>query len=385
MGIYQRLGVRPFINAAGTITTYGGSLMSPEVVEAMRQAAGSFVELEELQRQAGRHLAELIGVEGVYITSGAAAGIAIAVAATITGLDRAKAERLPDTQGMKNEVLMHRSHRNGFAQAALTAGARIVEFGGACADSQGALEELEAHPTEGTAAYLYFACSEGVPDSPPLEAVVSICRQRGVPVIVDAAAELPPRENLTRYVQRGADAVIFSGGKQIGGPQATGLIIGRSSMIEACALNGPPRHSIGRTMKVSKEEIAGLVRAVELFLALDERELMNAWDGMAQTIHGELSQRGAAGLRLRLVRLGEPGTQPQEIPRVYIDLPDTALARRSEILAALKRHEPGIIVDTQSRGLAINPQTLVSGEEIIVPRAVAEVLQSFLRGGTGSA
>lgn len=393
MSIYDRLGVRPLINAAGTFTHCGGSLMADEVLQAMREAAGKFVDMIELQQKASRHIADLVGVEGAYITAGAAAGVAICAAASMTGPDSAAADRLPDTEGMNNEIVMQRAHRNGFMRGALTAGARLVEFDG---NRDG--DRLHDVLSPRTCAYFYFAHCEEMSESLSLEEVVSVCRPRNIPVVVDAAAELPPRTNLSRYLERGADAAIFSGGKQLGGPQASGLIVGTRDFIRACGVNGPPRHSVGRTMKVGKEEIAGLVRAVELYVTLDEKSLYAGWETSARRIASELAglvpsaggdgdlgkggdeagQRD--GMALRLVSRGERGTQPQDVPRVYMDLPQSLLQRRAEIMMSLRRRDPGVIVDTQSRGLAISPQTLRPGEEEMVIAALKEVLTKEMDG-----
>src|SRR6516225_2328305 len=252
--IYDRLGVRRVLNAQGSLSKIGGSLMAPEVLAAMGEAAQSFVEISEFLDKAGRHLAALIGVEAAFICSGAAAGLVLSTAACVAGKDPAKIFRLPDTQGMKNEVIIHRQQRNHYDSCIRQAGVKLVEIGLARETHPW---ELENAISERTAAVVYFV-AYARRNTLTLPQVVAIAHAARVPVIVDAADELPPATNLRRFTDEGADLAIFSGGKAIGGPQASGLILGNRDLIEACAVNAFPNYAIGRPMKIGKEEIAGL-------------------------------------------------------------------------------------------------------------------------------
>jgi uncharacterized pyridoxal phosphate-dependent enzyme len=249
----QDLGVRPVINAAATLTRLGGSLMPPPVLDAMRAGAESFVDIVELQRRVGRRIAELTRNEACYVSSGAAAGMTIAIAACITGGNPAAVARLPYFDGPPPEVIIHRAHRNGYDQAARQTGARLVEIGMAHSTQPW---ELEAAFSPRTACVLYFAGAAYATGALALEDVMAAAAAHSVPVLVDAAAQIPPVRNLWHFTRElGADIAIFSGGKGLRGPQSSGLVLGRQAIVDACQVNGPPNHSLGRPMKVGKEEL----------------------------------------------------------------------------------------------------------------------------------
>ena len=238
INIYAQLGVRTRINGAGLLTRLGGSLMPPAVLEAMAEAAGSFVDIAELQAAASAVIAECTGAEAGYVTSGAAAALTLGTAACLTGLDSVRMDRLPDTEGMRRDVVMCRAHRTGYDHAIRAAGARIREVGlndrTAGAGVRGVEPwELEAAMTPEVVAVAYTVTPSR---EPPLREVVAVAHRHGVPVIVDAAAALPPVDNLRRFVAEGADLVAFSGGKAIRGPQSTGILCGRRDLIAAAAL-----------------------------------------------------------------------------------------------------------------------------------------------------
>ena len=293
--IYERLGVTPIINACGPNTRLSGGIMAPEVSEAMAQASQHCVDMVELQARASILIAEATGAEAGLVTSGAAAGVLLGLAACMTGLDPDKMNRLPDTAGMKSEIVVPRSHRNFYDRAARALGARVVEVGLSDRFSGTGVRDVEAWEiaaalNERTAAVYYLAKPHSLP---PLAEVVRAAGAKGVPVVVDAAAELPPKENLRRFTAQGAALVAFSGGKAIGGPQASGILAGRRDLVAAAvlqnldldvfvdqfnpppdfidkrALPGLPHHGIGRPCKVGKEEIVGLLTAMRRFIEDD--------------------------------------------------------------------------------------------------------------------
>ena len=297
MGIYDDLGLRTVINASGTLTRLGGSRMAPEVLAAMAEAAASFVPIDELQARAGEIIAEVTGAESGYVVTGAAAGLSLGVAACVAGFDVAAMDRLPDTTGLKNEVVVQRGHRNAYDHAIRAVGVHMVEVGYLGYPGAGGTYpwQIADAITERTAA---IACPIlDTPGTVPLRDVCAIAHERGVPVIVDAAAELPPRSNLHRFIAEGADLVVFSGGKAIGGPQASGILAGRADLIASVALQhqdmdvrdatwskrgllasgvlrGVPHQGFGRSMKVGREEIVGLLVALQRFAAgSDEADL----------------------------------------------------------------------------------------------------------------
>ena len=280
--IYRRLGVKPVIHGSGTTTRYGGSRLRPEALEAMREASTTLVNLDELNEAAGAHIARLLGAEAAFVSAGASSGLILQAAACIAGTDPARITRLPDTRGMKNEIVIQRAHRFAYDQAYRVAGGVLVEIGLARRTQP---FELEEAITERTAAVAYLISPF---TSPPgvltLEQVVAVAHKRNVPVIVDAASMLPPRENLTKFLRQGADLVSFSGGKGIRGPQSTGILAGRRDLIRAVALNASPNQALGRAAKTSKEEICGLVVALECFLAEDEKAEMKRYHDVCTTI-----------------------------------------------------------------------------------------------------
>ncbi len=238
MGIYESLGVRRVINADARLTRLGGSLMPEPVLRAMEDAATSYVDMFELQRAVGRRLAELTHNEAACVVTGAAAGLFVTTLACMTGPDAAAVERLPSLAGLKNEVVFQRVQRFAYLPAVPLTGATLVEIG---SEPEMHPAELEAAINERTAAILYVAGEHMAAGALPLPEVIEIAHARGVPVIVDAAAQLPPAENLWYFTRElGADLVVFSGGKDLRGPQASGLIVGRPDLIEACLLNGAP-------------------------------------------------------------------------------------------------------------------------------------------------
>lgn len=294
MGIYDRLGVRRVIHASGTTTRYGGSMLRPEVLETMREASQMLVNVDELNEAAGAAIAKLVGAEAAFVTAGASSGLLLQAAACIAGDDPAKITRLPDTRGLKNEIVIQRAHRFAYDQAYRIPGGVLVEIGLA---RRTQAFELEEALSERTAAVAYLVSPF---TSPPgiltLPQVIEIAHKRGVPVIVDAASMLPPRANLTKFIGMGADLVSFSGGKGIRGPQSTGMLLGRRDLVRAVAANASPNQAIGRAAKTSKEEICGLVVALELFLKEDEAAEMKRYTETCQVIVDSLGE--IPGLRM---------------------------------------------------------------------------------------
>ncbi|MCC7358564.1 MAG: aminotransferase class V-fold PLP-dependent enzyme [Anaerolineales bacterium] len=370
LDFYDRLGLRKLINAHGTLTRLGGSLMAPPVLAAMAAAARHWVDLPELLAKSGDYVAELLGVEGALITSGAAAGLVLATAACVTGDDPALAQGLPHSLGERYQVVIPKSHRNGYDQAVRQVGIELVEFGYI---KESWPWQLEAALNEHTAAVVYFLEFAEVGGSLPLEQVIALAHRRGVPVIVDASAEIPPRRNLRAFCDQGADLVIFSGGKDMAGPQSSGLIVGRHELIARCRLNGNPHYSIGRAMKVGKEEIAGLIAALEAYLQVDEAAEMARWEAQAQYMAAALSQ--APGVCAERVLLTGPGIRPITVPRTTVSW--DAAARKltpGEAAQQLLTGDPAIAVGQAGTALLLNPQTLAAGEEEVVARRLLEIL-----------
>lgn len=366
MSIYDDLGVRPLINASANITRIGGSVMAPEVVAAMAEAAKHFVNLEELQHAVGNKLAELTHNEAAYVSCGAAAGLAMATAAVVAGSDPKAINQLPDTTGLKNEVIIHKSHRNGYDHAVRQVGVKIVEIG---TDSETKPEDLERALNDKTAAVVWFQNALTGRADLPLQTVIEIANRANVPVIVDAADQVPPVENLWKYTQMGAAIAIFSGGKDIAGPQASGLVFGRQEIIEAMRVNGNPNASIGRPMKVGKEEMVGLLTAVKLYLKRDhearlsqDEEIVAGWCSALNKIDGIHAERSIPNV----------AGQPMPRAKVTVDPAKTGM-NRDELILALRSGTPAIeVLPSGTDAIFVNPMPLKDGEdEIVLDRLLA--------------
>lgn len=314
MTVYDTLGVRTIINAKGTATRLSGGIMRPEISAAMVDASQHCIDMAELQAAASLEIAKATGAEAGYVASGASACLLLATAACIAGLDPGRMARLPDTRGMKNEVIMIRSQRNFYDHAIRAAGATIVEVGlpdryagAGVRDAEG--WEIDDAISERTAAIFYVADAASQPNLPK---VISIAKQQKIPVIVDAAAQLPPQSNFKRFIAEGADLVAFSGGKVLGGPQASGILCGRKDLIMSAALQhldldiyedmweppkslidkrklkGTPQHGIGRSCKAGKEEIVGLLTALRLFVTEGDATRHKRWMLILRAIDEQL-------------------------------------------------------------------------------------------------
>jgi len=359
---YRALGVRPLINAGGTYTTLTGSVISPEVRDAMAEASRYFVPLIDLQLAVGERIAKMIGVEAAMVTCGAASSITLATAACVTQGDREKVQRIPDTTGMKNEVIMVKSHRMGFDHAARAVGTKIIEVE--------TPEELEKAINEKTAMLFYVHLYE------PRGKInrnhfIAAGKRHNVPVFNDAAAELPPVTNLSAIVGEGFDLVGFSGGKGLRGPQASGLLVGRKDLIDAAHKNNNPHSdTIGRAMKVGKVEIMGLLKAVEIYRQRDHDHDQVQWRGFMERI---AKMVGDVPSIQSEVYIPGPGGHPIPYLRVQWDQSKLGLTY-SECSTALQEGEPRIDLNTTDNGLELASYNLFPGEERIVGMRLREVL-----------
>ena len=373
--VYGRLGIIPVINASGTVTVLGGSIMPEDVVLAMNEAAKSYVDVPLLLERAGSYLAERIGVPGAFISSGAAGGIAVATAAVLSGGERERAWDLPKTNGRPNEIVVLKTGQpNYMHQAAEMVGGRLVEVG---EPGTVTLDDFAAAIGPQTAAILYVypyveaTLAKAGGRAATLSALADVAHARGIPVIVDAAAELPPREKLRRFHREGGDLVVFSGGKGICGPQSTGLVVGRADLVAACLLNSNPNSSVGRGMKVGKEEVAGLVRAVEIFLERDETAVLAEWRRRAQLVAKRLA--GIGGIEVQVLE-NDGRSRPPEGAACFVTITDPRHGTGTDIAAKLAQGTPSVRVRTLSDGFYVCPMTLQAGEEVIVAEQLGQVL-----------
>ncbi len=369
MDIYTELGVTRIINASGSMTVLGGSLMAPEVVEAMDRAARAYVDMHELMAWAGDEIARLTGAEAGLVTTGTAGGMLLSAAACLTGTDRKRMAQLPDTSGMPREIVVQQGHRISFDDALRTPGGVLVEVGG---EDGATAEQVNAAISDATAAAFYVVL-DPLP-ALPLTQFAAVAHARDVPVIVDAAAEVPPLENLHRFLDEGGDLVLFSGGKHIGGPNDSGILCGRRNLVEAAAAQAFPNYGIGRPLKVSKEQIVGLVFALRRFVNLDHAAEMQRYDSMAQTMCGLL--QGLNGVTAD-VAYPTHGARPLCIPRARVVLePGRARHDARGILTAMRTGKPAVAIgaDQRHNTLWLNPQHLLDGEETTVAERLRVLL-----------
>lgn len=392
MSIYQRMfGFKRIINASGTMTLLGGSLMPPEVIQAMSEAAEDWVKLDELLEKAGQIIADIAGVPACLITSGSAAAITLATAACITGKDREKMIKLPDTVGMKNEIIWQNGHYPAYASQFKAAGGKLVVVGRepilikvpevtrvrtlpAFRTLGCTRETVETAITERTCALAYtqahFSVHEGLVS---LKEYCEIAHEHELPVIVDAASELPPVSNLGWFYEQGADLTCFSGGKAMYGPNDTGFLLGDKNLIEAATMQANPRSGIGRGFKVSKEQIVGLVVAVQRYANLDEKARLKEEMDRAEYIVNSFKDYPHVNAQIIY-----PDNTGLPVPRVWLTLNEKTLGITvDEVSTALREGEPSIYTRehySRTGMLLIDVQVMRHGEEKIVAEKLKEVL-----------
>ena len=371
--VYRKLGVAPIINAQSWVTALGGSIMRPEVLRAMDEAAGAYVDMMQLNRAAGEVVARSCGAEQGLVTAGCSAAQVLMVAACMTGQSESNVEQLPDATGMKDEVVIFKGQRNRYDKAFVTAGATLVEYGTAESATPELLDEAINENTACVAFVIAPSMNRGV----GLEETVRVAHARGVPVIVDAAAEVPPRANLTKFHKIGADMVAFSGGKGIRGPQSAGLLAGKANLMEAAVMNSLNLHApvagIGRPMKVSKENIVGLVTAIELFTDSDEGIEWDGWQSKANYVAERLD--GIDGVNVAIEDDPNERQGPQPVLRFDDAYEGPPIA---EIKTRLESGDPAIFVGgAEARGeISIVMVNVRDGEEIIIADRLIEILRS---------
>ncbi len=373
MSVYDELGVKRAINAWGTMTSLGGSLMLPEVVAAMDEAAKAFVDMDELQTQAGKIIAQRTGAEAARVTSGAAAALVLAVAACMTGKDPEKMAEIPYVQDFKNEVILPLTHDTTFSRNYVIPCAKLVKVG---TEEGYKLSDVERAITENTVAiaFTFFTSRRGC-DMEALKQVVKIGKKRNVPVIVDAAAELPPISNLRDIVATGADLVVFSGGKDIRGPNDSGFITGRAELIEAVAAHSSPHNYMGRPMKVSKEQIVGLVVALQHYTPEAVETRRRKWTKTAQYFVKQLSSKNVKAETV----VPDPAKHEysaQGWPQARLTLDEAELGiTAAELDMQLRTGSPPIYVGQSGNCLTLNPQCLQDGEEGVIVKRIRQILK----------
>jgi L-seryl-tRNA(Ser) seleniumtransferase len=365
--IYSRLGIRTFINAYGTLTTLSGTLMAPEVKRAMEEASQHFVPIHDLQKKVGERLSELTGAESGFVTAGASAALCLATCAVTAGAEPAKIDRLPDLTGMRSEIVIQKIHRNSYDHAFRMVGVKLVE-----AETS---EELKKAINDKTAALAMVLSHNSLGHKVELEEMIAIAHAARLPLILDAAAEIPPADNLRRFVKMGADLVAFSGGKELRGPQCSGLLLGRKALIEAAYANSAPHNRFARNAKVGKEEIVGLLTAVEIALKKDEAAERSQREATLRRIADRLA--GIPTVTTEFI----PNLDPSHSPRLSVQWDEQKLRLTvAEMVTQLREGEPPIVTADMTRfrpswkGLGVFANQLRPGEDQVVAKRVRQIL-----------
>ncbi len=364
--LFKELDVTPVINAGVTMTFLSGSLMMPEVLEAINSTSHDFANMYELQDKVGAKIAEMLQCEAAMVTSGAACALLLGTAAAITGKDEAKIKQIPNLPEPRPEVIMQKSHRYLFDQAITTTGAKIVEVEGP--------EEMENAINTNTVLALFFNAAGRT--SVPHEDFVAIAKRHQIPTFIDAAADVPPVENLYKFQKMGFDLVTFSGGKMIRGPQSAGLLFGRKDLIEAAKLNHSPYEApIGRPMKVNKEEMFGMYAALKSYLERDHEKEWNEWLDRINRIKKKIE-------KVQSVK-GEVNINPgpaNAFPSLHVTWDQEIIKMTAnDAQSALQKGTPSIVANVATKDsnkvLSVGVVLLRTDQVDIVARRLKEILE----------
>ena len=359
---FKELGIRTFINAAGTYTSMTGSLMPKEVIEAINYGALQYVNLDELQDKVGARIAELLDCEYATVSSGCFGAMSIAMAGVMCGKDQEKVKKLPNTKGMRNEVIMQESHTIGYAQALTNVGAKVVKVKTA--------RDLEKAINKKTAMLWFLNANTGRGDIKWKE-FVALGKKHGIPTFIDCAADVPPVENLFRFTKMGFDMVAFSGGKGLRGPQSAGLLLGKKKYIEAARLHTPPRgETIGRGMKVNKEEVLGMLAALELYLNRDHDAEWKMWEDQINMISDAAKSVGNVETKISVPAYANC------VPTLRINWDQNKIKiSPDELRKKLREGNPSIQTVGDKNSVGITTWMMVPGQETIVSKRIKSILE----------
>ncbi|PYT77477.1 MAG: selenocysteine synthase [Acidobacteria bacterium] len=354
--VYEELGVTTVINGQGTMTYLGGSLPRPEVAAVMALAAEHFVPIVELEQAAGKRIVELLKLPADYdaiVTCGAAAGMQSGLAGILTGNSSKFIEQLPDLTGMKSEVIIQKSHRNGFDHQLRATGVKLIEV---------ETREDVKRAINSQTAMMHFSNFANASGQIKVDEWVKLAHENQIPAFNDAAADTPPVSHLWDYANMGYDLIAFSGGKAIRGPQCAGLLIGKKELIANALLNNSPyEDTLGRGMKIGKEEIVGMVKALECYLNEDHAALDKEWWRRLDSVSAEITRVPGVATSFNVPDVAN------HVPHMHIawDPRKISLAPR-DAAAALKKGKPSIVLGSSESGLAMNSFMLKPGEEKII-------------------
>ena len=363
--LFKELGVTPVINASVTMTFLSGSLMLPEVLEAINSTSHDFANMYELQDKVGGKIAEMLHVEAAMVTSGAACAMVLGTAACITGTNAEKIKMLPNLPGPRPEVIMQKTHRYLFDQAISTTGAKIIEVEGA--------DEMAKAINSNTVMALFFNAAEK--SSITHEQFLNVAKAKNIPTFLDAAADVPPVENLFKFQKMGFDLVTFSGGKMMRGPQSAGLLFGRKDLITAARLNHSPHEApIGRPMKVNKEEMFGMYAALKSYLERDHKKEWADWLERAKTIGNALETLPT--VKTKTVVDAGPANA---FPSLFASWDQLKIRTTpKQVVEALKNGTPSIVANSKNDALVVGVVLLRPDQITIVSNRVKQILQQAL-------
>lgn len=361
---FKELGIRTFINAAGTYTSMTGSLMPKEVIDAISYGSLEYVNLDELQDKVGERIAQLLNCEYATVSSGCFGAMSIAMAGVMSGKDPKKIKQLPDVTGLKHEVILQESHSIGYSQALTNVGAKLVKVKTS--------EDLEKAINEKTA-MLWFLNANTDNGEIKWEEFISLGKKHNIPTFIDCAADVPPVENLFKFTRMGFDMVAFSGGKGLRGPQSAGLLLGRRNYIEAARLHTPPRgETIGRGMKVNKEEVLGMLAALELYLARDHKAEWEMWEKQINLISD--SAKSIDGVQTII----HVPPHANHVPSLKISWDENKVKiSPNEVREKLRNGTPSIETVGNKNEIGITTWMMVPGQEKIVAKKIQKILKTY--------
>jgi uncharacterized pyridoxal phosphate-dependent enzyme len=359
--ILKELGIRTFINAAGTYTAMTASLMHDEVVETIKQSAKQFAMLDEVQDKVGEKIAELCHAEAATVTAGCWSALVLGTAGVLTGMDMKKVAQLPNVTGMKAEVIVQKGHNIGYVHALTNTGAIIVEIETA--------QELEKAINEKTA-MMWFLNTYAPMGKIQHEEWVAVAKKHKIPTMIDMAADVPPVSNLWKYNELGFDLVCVSGGKAMCGPQSAGILMGRKDLIAAARLSAPPRGgNIGRGMKVNKEEIVGMYVALEKYINQDHDAEWKMWESKIDSIKTAVNSVEGVTTEISVPPIAN------HTPLLFIKWDESKVkTSNKDLMLKLRNGSPSIEVMANGTGINITVFMLQEGEEKIVAKRVREEL-----------
>ena len=364
--LFKELGIRTFINAAGTYTFMTGSLMRPEVIEAIQSTANEFCLLDEVQDKVGEKIAALVRSESAVVTAGCFSAMTLGLAGVLTGMDPKKVEQLPHIEGtgMKSEVIIQKGHNVGYSQALTNTGCKIVFIE--------TIQDLE-NAINSKTALLWFLNIQSDKGTITHEEWVAAGKKHNIPTMIDMAADVPPLSNLFKFNDMGFDLVCVSGGKAIRGPQSAGILMGKKNLIAAARLSMPPRGSnIGRGMKINKEEIIGMYVALDLYFKYDHDKEWKVWETKVKTIQKAINQIKGIKTEIKVPTLGNV------TPTIHVTW-DKSIVRITtlKLQENLRKGSPSIeIVNGGDEHISITTWVMKKGEDVLVAKRLKEVLSN---------